>query len=143
MTSVGINLEVDIEKVKDEPLVCSKVPLTQVIVNILTNAYDFIKKLDNKWIRIEVEKTDEVFIFSIIDSGEGIPFENRDRIFEPFFTTKELGDGQGLGLSIAVGIVEKQHNGSLEVDGDCENTKFVMKIPRDLEGAPNFNPDNS
>ncbi|MBG08700.1 MAG: hypothetical protein CME68_08075 [Halobacteriovoraceae bacterium] len=135
MTSVGINLEVDIEKVKNEPLVCSKVPLTQVIVNILTNAYDFIKNLDNKWIKITVEKTDEVFIFSIIDSGEGIPFENRDRIFEPFFTTKELGDGQGLGLSIAVGIVEKQHNGSLEVDGDCENTKFVMKIPRDLEGA--------
>ena len=104
-------------------------------MNILTNANDFIAKLNEKWIKIKVEKAEEEFIFSITDSGEGIPFENRDRIFEPFFTTKELGDGQGLGLSIAVGIVEKQHNGSLEVDGSCDNTRFVMKIPRNLEGS--------
>jgi len=132
MTSIGINLKVEIDDVKAEKLVCSKVPLTQVIVNILTNAYDFIRNLDDKWINIVVEKTDAEFIFKITDSGEGIPFENRDRIFEPFFTTKQLGDGQGLGLSIAVGIVEKQHNGSLEVDGECENTRFVLKIPRNL-----------
>lgn len=135
MTSAGIDLSTDTEKVKDEKMVCSKVPLTQVLVNILTNAYDFIRDLETKWIKIEVEKEDGFFLIKIIDSGEGIPFENRDRIFEPFFTTKELGAGQGLGLSIAVGIVEKQHNGSLEVDGDCKNTSFVLKIPVDLESG--------
>jgi signal transduction histidine kinase len=63
------------------------------------------------------------------DHGPGIPKEHRERIFEPFFTTKPVGQGTGLGLAVAYGIVE-EHGGSLEVD--CEGgagTTFTIWLP--------------
>lgn len=52
-----------------------------------------------EWVKIE-----------IIDTGKGIPKDVLPHIFEPFFTTKEVGQGTGLGLAQAYGVI-KQHNG--------------------------------
>ena len=51
---------------------------------------------------------------SVRDTGVGIPPENVERIFDPFFTTKEVGEGQGLGLSIVHRLVQKNH-GTIQV----------------------------
>jgi K+-sensing histidine kinase KdpD len=49
------------------------------------------------------------------DTGGGVPFADREKIFEAFFTTKDTGEGTGLGLAVAKGII-KDHDGWIEVD---------------------------
>ncbi len=70
------------------------------------------------WVRVEVE-----------DHGAGIPAESLPRIFEPFFTTKRVGEGTGLGLSVAYGIVH-EHGGRLEVSSDPgRGSRFSIVLP--------------
>lgn len=70
------------------------------------------------WIRITVK-----------DSGAGIPPETMPHIFEPFFTTKPIGQGTGLGLAQAYGII-KQHDGHIEVYSQVgEGAAFHIYLP--------------
>jgi two-component system cell cycle sensor histidine kinase/response regulator CckA len=59
-------------------------------------------------------------MFTVTDTGVGIPTEVLDRIFDPFFSTKDPGKGTGLGLSTVAAIV-RSHEGFVEV----ESTPYV------------------
>jgi signal transduction histidine kinase/GAF domain-containing protein len=73
---------------------------------------------DGEWISITVG-----------DTGMGIPPEAIPHIFEPFFTTKPIGEGTGLGLAQAYGIV-KQHGGFIDVQSQIgEGTRFSVYLP--------------
>lgn len=66
---------------------------------------------------------------SVQDAGAGIAPENIDRVFEPFFTTKEVGEGTGLGLSVALGMI-KEHGGWIEVESTVgKGSCFTMNLP--------------
>ena len=66
---------------------------------------------------------------SVTDSGSGIEAGLLDRIFEPFFTTKPAGQGTGLGLSVAYGIV-RTWKGAMRVHSDVGyGTKFSVLVP--------------
>jgi signal transduction histidine kinase len=105
-----------------------KQQLSQVLVNLFTNACDASKPGDRvdilafaeaDWIQIEVQ-----------DQGEGIPEHIRERVFEPFFTTKKPGEGTGLGLSLVYRIVE-DHGGRVEIDSvPGTGTRAVVRLPR-------------
>jgi len=68
-------------------------------------------------------------VFSVADSGSGMPPEVRARAFEPFFTTKDTGKGSGLGLSMVYGFV-KQSRGRLTLESEVGvGTRIDMVLP--------------
>lgn len=82
----------------------------QALLNLISNSFDAIDKLNEKWIEISATKSgDSVQIF-VKDSGFGIPASVREHMLEPFFTTKK-NKGTGLGLSLVSGIAKK-HGGN-------------------------------
>jgi signal transduction histidine kinase len=109
-------------------LYCQPVEISQTLLNLLNNAFDVIEKLEERWIRIQIDKKDDYLTMSVINSGPKIPDAVVEKIFQPFFTTKGVGKGTGLGLSISKNIIER-HNGTLSVDNSCQNTKFDIRIP--------------
>ena len=84
--------------------------LHQVVVNLVTNARDELRKAPpprRLTLRTRAPTTARARVsVDVEDTGPGISAEIRDRIFEPFFTTKPVGQGTGLGLSLCHGIVE-------------------------------------
>jgi C4-dicarboxylate-specific signal transduction histidine kinase len=98
--------------------------LVQVLVNLLSNAFDAITNLNEKWIQVDVND----YTISITDSGSGIPKAIAEKLMQPFFTTKEVGKGVGLGLSISKGIIA-DHGGKLFLDTSAPNTRFVIEFP--------------
>lgn len=104
-----------------------KVRLSQVLLNLLNNAFDAISKNNTKIIRIHLSKINEKIELSITDNGPGVPEEVEEKIFQPFFTTKEVGKGTGLGLSISKTIIE-QHKGRFYLD-KTNKSKFVIEMP--------------
>jgi PAS domain S-box-containing protein len=102
--------------------------LTQVLVNLLTNAGDALANTENPWVEIDVEAIADRIDLTVTDSGPGVPREITGRIFDPFFTTKPAGKGTGLGLSVVSNIV-KDHGGTLSVDKTSPHTRFVVSLP--------------
>ncbi len=68
-------------------------------------------------------------VLEVSDEGEGIPPDRLSAIFDPFFTTKQVGEGTGLGLSVAQGIV-KEHGGWIEVESEPgRGSRFRIFVP--------------
>lgn len=102
--------------------------LMQVFTNLLGNAMDAVKSLDEKWIEIRIEETNNQVDILFIDSGRGIPAELQKKIMDPFFTTKDVNQGTGLGLSISKNII-KNHDGELTLVPEAPHTTFKVRLP--------------
>jgi signal transduction histidine kinase len=92
---------------------CLPSEINQVFMNLLLNAADAIGGQGTVTIRAGT-RDDGVWV-DVTDTGCGIAAEHLTRVFDPFFTTKAIGQGVGLGLSLAYGIVQR-HHGHLHVD---------------------------
>jgi C4-dicarboxylate-specific signal transduction histidine kinase len=108
---------------------CRPVQITQVLVNLIGNALDAVKAVDERWIRLEVRDLGDEVEVAVVDSGRGVPPELRLRVLQPFFTTKGPGGGMGLGLSIAAGVAA-DHRGRLYYDESSRATRFAFRHPK-------------
>lgn len=115
------------------PVECFAFQLNQVFMNLLVNAAHALE--GHGTITIRTGHDDEQVWVQVQDTGRGIKPEHLTRIFEPFFTTKPVGQGTGLGLSLAYGIVKK-HDGSLEVKSELgQGTVFKVILPKKRRAA--------
>lgn len=86
--------------------------LKAILLNIINNAIDAIPKKGQ--ITIWLKRMDETVQIHIIDNGEGMSEETKEKLFEPFYTTKNVGEGTGLGLYIVYSELAKI-NGTINV----------------------------
>ncbi|MBF0442007.1 MAG: GHKL domain-containing protein [Oligoflexales bacterium] len=113
---------------QDVVFLCIRHDFYQILLNIISNAFEAISKLSERWIRISAEEKDGKIFLAITDSGRGIPTDFQEKIFDPFFTTKRVGEGTGLGLSISY-FLAKNNKGEVFLDAKSPNTKFVIVLP--------------
>lgn len=121
----GIEMKLEIDA--GISLRCKKIPLSQVLINLVNNSVAAIKDQENPWIKISARSERMDVVISVADSGQGIAAELYEKIFQPFFTTKDVGEGTGLGLSVSSGLIKKM-NGEMTLDRTAANTTFVIRL---------------
>ncbi len=110
------------------PIIGDESQLKQVIINLVTNAFDATG--EDGVIEIRTVPNEERGVdLIVVDSGSGIPLEIKDKLFEPFFTTKPVGKGIGVGLSTCFTIVNN-HGGKIDVTSDeGKGAAFRVTLP--------------
>lgn len=102
--------------------------IKRALINLITNAIKAIGEaqgtigIDTYYLRDRA-----VCIIEVVDTGKGIPDEDKGRIFDPYFTKDK--DGMGLGLAIVHSIVLEHHGKIRVVDNKPRGTKFVIELP--------------
>jgi signal transduction histidine kinase len=110
-------LRLDVHIDEDLPMLAADPDqLQQVLVNLLLNACDASEPGRAVSIRAAATSAKQVAI-AVIDQGCGIAPEHMNTVFDPFFTTKKRGEGTGLGLTIAAGIV-RDHAGKINLTSE-------------------------
>jgi len=112
------------------PVKGDRVQLQQVILNLLLNARDAMRDVNDRprelVIRTERQDHDDVCL-TVRDSGVGLEPHAGDRLFEPFYTTKH--DGMGMGLSVSRFIVENHHGRLWATPNEGPGATFCFTIP--------------
>ncbi len=115
--------------------------LQQIFCNLIVNAVQAMPNGGHLLVRIDkrnarkpgsAELERDYVTLEVQDTGQGMDEQTLHRIFEPFFTTKDVGDGTGLGLSVAYGIVE-DHAGWIDVASTPDQgSTFTVYLPAEV-----------
>jgi PAS domain S-box-containing protein len=128
---------VDLESVDIAPAIsvdCRPVQISQVLLNLINNAFDAVQDEVKKKIWVRAEIVGAFCQIMVLDSGPGVDEAVRTNLFQPFFTTKPLGKGTGLGLNISKQIIEA-HGGKLFYQPYEGRSCFVVELPISKIGA--------
>lgn len=125
--AAGIELRVG--EIPDELMIMARpVQISQILLNVLNNAFDAVAESAERRIEVGFETDAESASITVADSGPGVPVHARPKIFIPFFTTKAVGKGVGLGLSVCASIMSA-HGGEIFLDANRSKTTFVLRFP--------------
>jgi len=117
-------IDQDIPEIMNDPN-----QLQQVFLNLLNNAIYALKGKSAGEIRIHINQQGSDVIISVADNGCGFASKNIEKAFLPFFTTKPVGEGTGLGLSNAYGII-KGLGGDMTLSSELNaGTVFTIRLP--------------
>ena len=125
------NLCLEIDAPDDlPPLYCDQVRIRQVLLNLLSNAGRYT---EGGGARVRLRREGDDLVFSVSDTGPGIPHEARGRIFEPFSqvdgSIRRRFGGSGLGLAISKRFVE-MHGGKIWYESEeGRGTTFHFSLP--------------
>jgi PAS domain S-box-containing protein len=107
------------------------VQIQQVLVNLITNAFDAMRETPPTRRVVEIhtaQNGDRLICVSVQDYGDGIPDAGRERLFDQFFTTKE--EGLGMGLAIVRSIIEA-HGGKIGAENvNGGGARFHFTLPQ-------------
>jgi signal transduction histidine kinase len=121
----GIELKTQLQSgLPAAPMVVNQIQ--QVLLNLLLNARDAVRLGGRPEILIATATQPGWVGLAVSDGGPGLDESIRERIFDPFFTTKPVGQGTGLGLTVARQIMQA-HQGRLEVK--TTPTTFELWLP--------------
>ncbi|MFP4210975.1 MAG: sensor histidine kinase [Alkalispirochaeta sp.] len=132
-TSESEKIEIAFVPGRIPPVRCNTSELFQVILNIVSNTKDAIRSSSRAGQgRLEVHtRHRNKFVECVFsDNGPGIPDHVLQRVFEPFYTTKGVGEGTGLGLSLAYDLIVNKHGGEIEA-GNSEGggARITVRLP--------------
>jgi len=124
------NIQINITTKKDTKLTIVANELSQVILNILSNAMDALlsNKITLPKINITISQTNNLAFISIEDNAGGIGNDIIEHIFEPYFTTKQ-DKGTGLGLYMSKTIIKEHLDGDLIVSNTKAGALFTIALP--------------
>jgi signal transduction histidine kinase len=109
------------------PVLADASQVRQLVLNLLVNALQATKNGGKVQTTLQVENGRASL--TVRDNGCGMSEEVQKQVFLPFYTTKEVGQGTGLGLSVAHGIVTA-HNGTIEVESSPgSGSRFKVEFP--------------
>ncbi|MFA9461585.1 sensor histidine kinase [Thiohalorhabdus sp. Cl-TMA] len=130
----GSIVSVDLDLAEELPVRGYSGQMHQVFVNLIQNAVDAVSEhRGSGGVTVVAARTGGEVRASIRDDGPGLEPDRIPELFEPFFTTKPPGQGTGLGLYIAYGIVS-EHGGTLQAANRPEGgAELSLSLP--LEGA--------
>ncbi len=123
------HVRLDMEAEDGLLVLCDRVLLEQVVLNLMRNAIEAMRALPEEGRRLCIHAGVQsgMVRVSVADSGPGLPDGGRDRVFEAFYSTKP--EGMGLGLSICRSIVEA-HGGRIRAETSASGgTTFVFELP--------------
>ncbi len=113
------------------PTICDAGQISQVFLNLLTNARDAMKPTGGT-LTVSLQAVNGWIELQVTDTGCGIPESIRRKIFEPFVTTKNATgnqSGTGLGLAVSYGIIQN-HHGQFEVESEVgKGTTMTIRLP--------------
>lgn len=129
----GIRFEVH-NQFEDLRIKVKPVSFMHLIMHLLNNAHTAVHADGGGWIRIHLQGEGPDLVIRVEDSGQGIPKKHRDKIMMPFFTTRKVGQGTGLGLTVAANIAT-EHGGDLCLEPEADFTSFRIRLPVHRQAA--------